>query len=76
MDAEARAKARAKWPVRRHALGEEPPDDLRDSTTAEERLAMVWQLTVEAWSLTGRPLPDLPRSEWPVRIRRLGDDDE
>lgn len=69
MDAEtrARARARAAWPVRRYPIGGEPSDDLRASTTAEERLAMMWPLAVEAWSLTGRPLPEIPRAKWPVR---------
>lgn len=65
-----RAAARNNWPVRKHRLGEEPSDDLRDSTTAEERLQMMWQLAVDAWSLTGRPIPDYKRNETPVRKLR------
>ena len=32
---------RSKWPVRIYPLGEEPADNLLETTTAEERLAMV-----------------------------------
>ncbi len=61
------------WPVRSFALGEEPSDDLSATTTAEERLAMVAELTRELWTLTGDRLPDYPRSEAPVRklLRRV-----
>jgi len=69
-DANSRAGARKSWPIRKHRLGEEPSDDLRDSTTAEERLQMMWQLAVDAWSLTDRPIPNYNRSEAPVRKLR------
>jgi hypothetical protein len=65
-----RAAARRSWPVRRYALGSEPSDDLSASTTAEERLAMVWPLTLEAWSLAGLPIPDYDRRNAPVRVVR------
>jgi hypothetical protein len=64
----ARAMARAAWPIRRYRLGEEPGDDLSATTTAGERLAMVWELTLDAWALTGKPLPAYSRSETPLRI--------
>ena len=66
-DASTRAALRRSWPVRRFRLGDEPSDDLRASTTAEQRLAMMWHLTLEAWELTGRPLPDYARRSAPVR---------
>ena len=66
-DANDRTAARRSWPIRKHRLGEEPSDDLSDSTTAEERLQMMWQLAVDAWSLTDRPIPDYNRNEAPVR---------
>ena len=56
------------WPIRKHRLGEEPSDDLRDSTTAEERLQMMWPLAVDAWSLTDKTDSGLTTvSEAPVR---------
>lgn len=62
-----RAAARKSWPVRKHRLGDEPSDDLSATTTAEQRLEMMWPLALEAWSLSGRPLPDYARSAAPVR---------
>ena len=61
-----RALARRSWPVRKFRLGDDPGDDLSRTTTAEERLAMMWPLAVEAWSLTGRPMPGYRREEAPV----------
>lgn len=68
----ARAAARKTWPIRVYRLGEEPPDDLLATTTAAERVEMVWQITLDAWELAGRKIPDYPRSEAPVRVIRSG----
>jgi hypothetical protein len=59
---------RASWPIRRYRLGEEPGDDLSASTTAEERLAMVWPLTLDAWAMAGKALPTYTRGETPIRV--------
>ena len=53
--------------MRKLRLGDEPGEDLSGSTTAEERLAMMWPLAVEAWSLTGEPMPEYEREDTPVR---------
>lgn len=71
-DRQRRAAARRHWPVRTFRLGEEPADDLRASTTAAERLEMVWLLTVDAWTLSGREIPGYERREAPVRVIRSG----
>jgi hypothetical protein len=68
-----RAAARAGWPVRRFALGQEPADDLSRTTTAAERIAMVWRLTLDAWAMTGRPLPEYTREQMPGRVIRPSD---
>lgn len=68
----ARAAARKSWPIRVYRLGEEPPDDLRATTTAAERVEMVWQVTLDAWALAGRTIPDYPRNEAPVHVIRSG----
>ncbi|MEM9557927.1 MAG: hypothetical protein AAGC60_26955 [Acidobacteriota bacterium] len=65
-----RDRARAGWAVLTFRIGDEPSENLSATTTAEERLAMVWPLTVEAWTLAGRSLERLPRSQWPGRILR------
>lgn len=69
----ARQTSRATWPIRKFRLGEEPPADLRASTTAEERLAMMWTLACDAWAVAGRPIPDYERSKAPIRIVRRAD---
>ena len=66
----ARARARASWPIARYALGHEPSDDLSATTTADERLAMMWPLALDAWAAMGEPIPDYPRSEAPGRVIR------
>lgn len=59
--------------ARIYKLGEEPGDDISATTTAGERLEMVAVLTRRTWEITGRPWPNVPRGEWPVTIRSLGD---
>ncbi|OGU01798.1 MAG: hypothetical protein A2085_08005 [Gemmatimonadetes bacterium GWC2_71_10] len=61
---------RSALPVRVFTLGQEPPDDLSASTTVEERLSMVWELTRRMWEFTGRPLPAYSRRSMPVRVAR------
>ena len=68
--ADARRRARAGWPVRVFRLGEEPSEDLGERTTAEERLAMMWPLAVDAWTTSGRRLPEYPRHRMPGRVIR------
>ena len=51
-------------------LGEEPSDDLSDSTTPEERIAMMWVIAVDAWTSSGRPFPQYTREQMPGRIIR------
>jgi hypothetical protein len=78
--AEGRRAARARWPIARFRLGEEPPDDLSEVTTPAERVAMMWGLAEAAWKLAGRPLPVYDRQHLPARFfapgtARLDDDD-
>jgi hypothetical protein len=70
---ERRAEARRSWPVRKYRLGEEPSEDLSATTTAAERLGMMWQLAQDAWAMAGRPIPDYPREQTPISKRRLHD---
>ena len=69
----ARARARSDWSVRKFKLGEEPSDDLSGTTTAAERLGMMWPLAVQAWKLAGKALPTYDRSSIPIRIYRNGE---
>jgi hypothetical protein len=64
-DREERARRRRDW-----------PGGLVDATTpaqahtAEERLAMMWQLAVDAWTLAGRELPTYTREDIPGKLIR------
>jgi hypothetical protein len=69
----ARAEARRNRPVRRFEVGLEPNDDLSGTTTAAERMGMVWRLSLDAWAMTGKQLPDYPREQIPGRVIRPGD---
>ena len=76
---EARRTARARWPIARFRLGEEPLDDLSAVTTPAERIAMMWPLAESAWQLAGRRLPVYDRREIPARFLPPGtrpDDDD
>jgi len=58
-------------PVRIFRLGEEPRDDLRETTTAVQRLDILRELTRRAWALSGQPFPSYSRRQIPVRVVRL-----
>jgi hypothetical protein len=64
---------RGSWPVRVFRLGDEPSDDLSAASTPAERLAMMWPLALEAFGLSGQPLPTYRRADSPVALRRLGE---
>lgn len=65
-----RRRARAAWPIRRFRLGDEPLVDDRDTSTVDERLALVWTLTREQWAAAGLPYPTYERSQMPTKVFR------
>ena len=67
----SRAAARRTWPMRLVTLGAEPREGLGRSTTPEERLEMVWSLTLDAWALCGRSMPAYTRTATPIRLSWL-----
>lgn len=70
-DARARrTAARAAWPIRKTSLDAEGSADILVDTTPEERLAMMWELAVTAWTMSGHPMPDYQRSSMPGRVVR------
>ena len=72
---EARRLTRQSWPIHRYRLGDEPVDDLSETTSPGERLAMVWPLTVLSWRLASREIPAYERRDMPGRvIRSRGED--
>jgi hypothetical protein len=72
-EVEARRQARAAWPVARYRLGDEPGDDLSESTTPTQRIAMMAELAEAAWRVAGRPLPTYERRNAPGRLFRPGE---
>lgn len=54
--------------ARAYPIGQEPGDALMERTTPAERVAMVWTLTLEAWSLAGLAVPEYPREGTPLRV--------
>jgi len=70
---EERRRARAGWPIRKVRLGEEELVDPRDTSTVDERIALVAQLTREQWAFAGLELPTYRRDEMPGVMRRAHD---
>ncbi len=71
-DAVARRRARGNWTIRRVSLGDRSADasDIIVGASPSELVAMVHQLTLDAWSMAGRELPDYPRSQAAGRVVR------
>lgn len=69
---EERRAARASWPIRKLRLGEEELVDSRDTSTVDDRVALVRQLTREAWTTAGLEIPRYTRAETPGRVIRPG----
>ncbi len=68
-----RARERARWPGGLSSLdrqGETGPVDASPAT----RLSLVTELTLSAWALSGRPLPDYDRAHMPGRLIRADED--
>lgn len=62
---ERRARARSGWPG--GLTTEHAPAQLQ---TAEARLASMWQLALDAWTLSGRELPRYTRADMPGHLIR------
>lgn len=63
--AERRKQRASQWPVRRYDLGHEPLRDPLDRSTINERIAMMWPLAKEAWSVAGKPIANYERKDMP-----------
>lgn len=76
MDSEAMERAErrrlqaSQWPVRRYDLGREPLRDPLDRSTIDERIAMMWPLAKEAWSVAGKPIANYERKDMPGALVR------
>jgi hypothetical protein len=51
--------------MRRFELGHEPVRDPLDQSTIDQRIAMMWPLAREAWSVAGMPIANYERSNMP-----------
>jgi hypothetical protein len=67
---EAAKMARGQWLVRKGRLGDPELETQWPPTTPEERLAMVWPLTIQAWALRGEDVSKRPFARDVVRIFR------
>lgn len=63
---------RSQMTVRIVPLTSDEAGDARVNGTPDQRLALTSQLSISAWTNTGRPFPQYQRSEMPVRVTRLG----
>jgi hypothetical protein len=69
-----RAAKRTHWPIR--AVDSENNDELElaQTTTPSQRLAMMNRLTLDAWALLGKTLPDYSRQEIPGTLQSPHDE--
>lgn len=56
-------------PIGKFLMTDEPEADV-SSFTATQRLAMVWETTLDAWASTGREIPSYARSDAPGKMIR------
>jgi hypothetical protein len=69
-DRAARALRRASWPGAVTTLDDQTDAALVPDATPARRIAMVWQITLDVWAASGRPLPSYTRAEMPGRLIR------
>lgn len=65
-------EARSNWIVRRGTLKDQDREADALAATPGERLAMMWQLTVDAWAFMGKPLDESRLPRHIVRVFRRG----
>jgi hypothetical protein len=70
---EQRARARAEWPGVLTTLEQQTDAAIVRHGTPGERVAMVWRITLDAWAMSGRELPEYERADMPGRLIRTGD---
>ncbi|MGM0576091.1 MAG: hypothetical protein ACQEXJ_10220 [Myxococcota bacterium] len=68
----SRAAARARWPGAVVRLDDVPEVDVLRRPPGE-LVGMVRDLTLAAWSMAGRPIPDYDRAHMPGRVVRTGE---
>jgi len=64
---------RQSWPTAVYRPGDElPGDDLRATTSPEERLDMMWELVEQSWAMAGRPIPSCAKDLADLEILEKG----
>ena len=58
--------------VRKTRLEDQGGETDLSSSTPEERLGMMWQLTLDAWAFTGEPVAEQGLPRHIVRVLRSG----
>lgn len=66
--ADKRKDARKNWPVNAVSSTLDDEISLARATTSAERLAMMWQISHDAWVLTGKGFPDYQRHNMPGKL--------
>lgn len=64
--------ARSKWIVRGGTLKGKDQEADPLAATPGERLAMMWQLTLDSWAFMGKPLDESRLPRHVVRVLRRG----
>ena len=64
-----RAAARSSVSIRRVSLADESSPDV-SHLDRSERIALVWQVTLDAWASSGRSIPDYARADAPGKMIR------
>lgn len=65
-----RARRRRDWAGAVTTLADQDDAMLVRQGSAEQRIHMLWRVTLDAWASSGRPLPAYERSNMPGRIVR------
>jgi hypothetical protein len=60
------------WPIHVAPLHQDGPERDWAGTTAAERVAAMWQLTLDAWAMKGEPVVEPRLQRHVVRIQRGG----
>lgn len=63
-----RKEARKNWPVNAVSATSEDVVTFAKTTSSSERLAMMWQLSRDAWVMTGNKLPEYQRTNMPGKL--------
>ena len=66
--AHKRKEARKNWPVNAVPSKSDSEITLAKTTSSAERLAMMWQISQDAWALTGKGFPEYQRHNMPGKL--------